>query len=185
MTSRLFGAFRASRAAIALLVLSFALAACEGVEVKEDAPPVDPRKYDRNSQPGDAGRNTVFGAGGLFSGGKKLPRESGSSGIGVNSFLWRASLDTVAFMPLSSADPFGGVIITDWYAPPETPNERFKMTVYILDRQLRADAIKVAVFRQRQSGGTWASAPVDRKTVTELENAILARARELRVAAGS
>ena len=74
----------------------------------------------------------------------------------MNAFLWRASLDTIAFMPLASADPFGGVIITDWYAPPETPDERFKVNIYILGRILRADGLKVSVFRQtRDAGGQW------------------------------
>ncbi len=105
----------------------------------------------------------------------------GSAGIGVNTFLWRASLDTVSFMPLSSADPFGGVIITDWYSPPEIPSERFKMTVYILDRQLRADGVKVSVFRQQlASGNRWVDSSVGLGTATELENAILTRARQLR-----
>ena len=105
----------------------------------------------------------------------------GNAGIGVNSFLWRASLDTVSFMPLSSADPFGGVIITDWYSPPETPSERFKMTVYILDRQLRADGLKVSVFRQQLAAGKqWIDSDVGASTATELENAILTRARQLR-----
>lgn len=104
--------------------------------------------------------------------------------VGVNSFLWRATLDTLTFMPLASADPFGGVVITDWYAPPETPNERFKVTVYVLDRRLRADAVKVAVFREVRPEGAsdWSAAPVDPRTALTLENAILTRARQLRIA---
>ncbi|MDY0243125.1 MAG: DUF3576 domain-containing protein, partial [Rhodospirillaceae bacterium] len=106
------------------------------------------------------------------------------AGIGVNAFLWRASLDTIGFMPLTSADPFGGVIITDWYQPPETPNERFKLSVFILDRTLRADGVRVSVFRQMRKGpGEWADAAVDKKTATDMENAILTRAREMRSAA--
>ena len=128
----------------------------------------------------------IFGEGGinLFGGGNRNREAQGGAGagIGVNAFLWRASLDTVAFMPLASADPFGGVIITDWYAPPEAPDERFKATVYILDRQLRADGIRVALFKQRRSGAEWVNAEVDTQLATELENRILARARELRVA---
>lgn len=104
----------------------------------------------------------------------------GEVGIGVNSFLWRASLDTLSFMPLSSVDPFGGVIITDWYANPDVANERFKMTVYILDRRLRADGVKVAVFRQVRNGSSWSDAPTNPETAIKLENAILTRARQLR-----
>lgn len=120
----------------------------------------------------------------------QLPRllggsESTSAGtapmIGVNSFLWRAALDTITFMPLASADPFGGIVITDWYATPESPSERFKVTVYILDERLRADGIKVAVFRQvRSTTGEWTDAPANPATATELENTILTRARQLR-----
>jgi hypothetical protein len=114
--------------------------------------------------------------------GRKSTEDTGGGGIGVNSYLWRASLDSIAFMPVASADPFGGVIITDWYSPPETPDERFKLNVYILGRQLRADGIKAAVFRQRRdSGGEWVDAAVEPKTATELENAILTRARQMRI----
>lgn len=111
--------------------------------------------------------------------------EGGGGGIAVNGYLWRASLDTMSFMPLTSADPFGGVIITDWYIPPETPAERFKVQIYILDRQLRADGLRVTVFRQVMGGdGRWADAAVRPETAAELENAILTRARQLRIDAG-
>jgi len=106
----------------------------------------------------------------------------GPSGVGVNSYLWRATLDTVSFIPLASADPFGGVIITDWYSPPDNPNERFKVNVFILGRELRADGVRASVFRQtKDAGGQWADAPVDQKTGTDLENAILTRARQMRL----
>jgi hypothetical protein len=85
-------------------------------------------------------------------------------------------------MPLASADPFGGVIITDWYSPPTTPNERIKVTVYILDQHLRADGIKIAVFRQTRSNEGWADSPVSSDTASKLEDSILTRARELRLA---
>lgn len=129
-------------------------------------------------------QESVFGDGGLFGSGKKLnDDEGGGSGIGVNSYLWRASLDTLSFMPLSSADPFGGVIITDWYTPAESPGERFKVTVYILDRRLRADGIRVSAFKQNlDSTNNWIPVELTPKTVTNLENAILRRARELRIA---
>ena len=119
-------------------------------------------------------------------GGLRIPSFGGGgsdevAGIGVNSYLWRASLDTVSFMPLSSADPFGGVIITDWYAPPETPGERFKVTVYILDRQLRADGVRVSVFKEQNSGAGWQNAAVGERVGRDLEDKILTRARELRI----
>ena len=103
-------------------------------------------------------------------------------GIGVNAYLWRASLDTLAFMPLASADPYGGVINTDWYSFPEKPDERFKVTVYILDTRLRADGLTVTVFRQMKGAdGQWAEAPTAGQTATDFENAILTRARQLRL----
>ncbi len=102
--------------------------------------------------------------------------------IGVNGYLWRATLDTLSFMPLASADPYGGVIITDWYNNPEKPDERFKCTVYILDARLRADGLNVAVFKQtRDAAGNWIDAPAASQTETDIENAILTRARQLRL----
>jgi hypothetical protein len=98
----------------------------------------------------------------------------------VNAYLWRGALDTLAFMPLASADPFGGVIITDWYEPPSSPGERFKATAYILGRQLRADGVRVSIFRQVQQGGRWVDAAVSPVTTSDIENKVLARARELR-----
>jgi hypothetical protein len=129
-------------------------------------------------------RDTIFGQGGILGGEKSLKDgEGGGGGIGVNSYLWRASLDTLSFMPLSSADPFGGVIITDWYTPVESPGERFKVTVYILDRRLRADGIRVSAFKQNlDSTNNWIPVELTPKTITNLENSILRRARELRIA---
>ena len=110
----------------------------------------------------------------------------GGTGLGVNAYLWRGALDTLSFMPLASADPFGGVIITDWYQPPAGGGERFKATAYILGRQLRADGVRVSVFRQVAKGGTWVDAPVSAGTASEIEDKVLARARDLRAqAAGS
>ena len=102
--------------------------------------------------------------------------------IGVNSYLWRASLDTLAFMPLASADPYGGVIVTDWYTNPEKPDERFKATVYILDTRLRADGLNVTIFKQvKDAGGGWTDTAATEQTATDIENAILTRARQLRL----
>lgn len=100
--------------------------------------------------------------------------------IGVNSYLWRAAVDTVSFAPLLQADPNSGVIITDWYANPRAPGERIKVTVSILDQDLRADAIRVAAARQVQQNGAWVDAPVTAATVQKLEDIILTRARDLR-----
>jgi len=112
-----------------------------------------------------------------------ISSSSGKVTLGVNSYLWHASLDTLRFMPLASADPFGGVIITDWYTAPQDTNERLKVTIYILDRRLRADGIKIAVFRQtKTAAGTWGDAATNPDTANKLEDAILTRARELRLA---
>ncbi len=100
--------------------------------------------------------------------------------IGVNAYLWRAALDTVAFAPLLQADSAGGVIVTDWYANPSNPNERVKLTVTILDQDLRADALRVAASRQVAEGGNWVEAPVQAATVQKLEDIILTKARDLR-----
>jgi hypothetical protein len=106
-----------------------------------------------------------------------------AAGIGVNSYLWRASLDTLHFMPLASADPWGGVIITDWFSSAEKPDERFKATVYILDTRLRADALNVTVFKQvKDASGGWVDSAVADQTATDIENSILTKARQLRLA---
>lgn len=114
-----------------------------------------------------------------FGGGGEAQAAAEEDGIGVNSLLWRAAHDTIGFMPLQSSDPFGGVIITDWYADPDVPNERFKATVYILDTRLRADALNVSIFRQVRTANGWSDAAVSPDTELQIENAILRRAREL------
>jgi hypothetical protein len=119
------------------------------------------------------------------SGTTTITSDSSRMTLGVNTYLWHATLDTLSFMPLASADPFGGVVITDWYSAPEKPDERMKLTIYILDRRLRADGIRIAAFRQTKgTDGAWADAQVNPDTATKLEDAILTRARELRLAAG-
>ena len=170
----------------AALGLALALGAC----AYADPDPEYPQDFGKGNRGGHAGglgnTSSIFGPGGLGLGGSDAPQpgQGGTgTGIGVNGFLWRASLDTMSFMPLASADPFGGVIITDWYTPPEAPKERFKVTVYILGRELRADGVRASVFRQMQDGaGAWVDADVEAKTNSELENAILVRARQLRIA---
>lgn len=154
-------------AAVAAVVLvAFAAGACGLTPdpVKEEKP-----------------RETIFGEGGLFGGDNKKGVSGDQGGvIGVNSYLWRAALDTITFMPVASADPFGGVIITDWHAPDASPNERFKMNIYILGRSLRADGVRVAVFRQLRDAAGWRDAPITPGANTKIEDAILMRARQIR-----
>lgn len=128
-------------------------------------------------------KQSILGEGGFnIFGGKDKNANDGSSGIGVNSFLWRATLDTVSFMPLASADPFGGVIITDWYSSEEKPNERFKVNAFILDKQLVSNGVKVKVFKQTETRSGWKDVAVTKETEIQMEDAILTRARQLRVA---
>ncbi len=100
--------------------------------------------------------------------------------IGVNSYLWRATLDSLSFMPLTQTDSNGGVILTDWYVNPQNPSERMKLNISILDQDLRADALRVGASRQVRNGGTWVDAPVKAATTQKLEQIILTKARDLR-----
>jgi alpha-beta hydrolase superfamily lysophospholipase len=114
---------------------------------------------------------------------KALPTQlapSRMTSIGVNAYLWRAAVDTLSFAPLITADSSGGVIVTDWYTNPNTPGERVKLTVSIIDQDLRADALRVAASRQVNQSGVWVDAPVAAATVQKLEDIILTRARDLR-----
>ena len=123
----------------------------------------------------------IFSAG--CSRNRQLPNTlapSRTTAIGVNAYLWRAAIDTLSFAPLITADSSGGVIVTDWYAQPATPTERVKLTVSILDQDLRADALRVAASRQVSQNGTWVDAPVSAATVQKLEDIILTRARDIR-----
>lgn len=167
--------------------VSASLAACSGAKTEYDYPVLVPGTDNRYAPSSQIKGGSMFGEDGfsLFGGGGKAGEGEGSAGIGVNALLWRASLDTINFMPVSSADPFGGVILTDWFSPAETPNERFKVNIYVLGRELRADGIKASVFRQRRgTAGDWIDAPVDPKTAIDVENSILTRARQIRQAAG-
>ena len=125
---------------------------------------------------------SIFGDTGIPLFNEDRQKNSGG-GIGVNVFLWRATLDTTSFLPLLSADPFGGVIITDWYLPVDAPDERFKLTIYILDTKLRADGLKISLFKQKKNKtGDWVNIDFDSELVTKLEDTILSRARELKIA---
>jgi len=160
----------------------FFISACSGIKSEAKYP----TGMDRNQleDPNDIYSEStgIFGKGGVFGLRDDKKDGGGSSGIGVNSYLWRATLDTISFMPLASADPFGGVIITDWYVAPGTPNERIKLNVFILDKQLRSDAVQVKVFKQAKKGGNWVDATAAANTGRAIEDAILTRARQMRVA---
>jgi hypothetical protein len=138
--------------------------------------------YQGQGSPTDPTLTRVGGDEGLFGflNGKNRQDSGGAAGIGVNAFLWRGALDTLSFLPLSSADPFGGVIITDWYSPSDAPGERFKCTAYILGRELRSDGLRISVFRQVNQGGRWVDAPVSQVVQADIENKVLDRARRLR-----
>lgn len=162
------------------LLLLLTLAACQGVKVENDDSDLTRREEKRDRHIGK-----LFGEDNLHFGDSSRPQgDQPGSSIGVNTYLWRASLDTISFMPLKSADPFGGVILSDWYAAPNTPDERIKVDIRILDRQLRVDALKVSVFRQKYEGGRWQDLPVSASTAHQLENTILTRAREMKTGAG-
>ena len=165
-----------------LLVGLVALSACGDATPK---PVADNEYNDYRNKGADKGK--LGGDQGLVFGIGKGNNRSANDGaaLGVNAYLWRGALDTLAFMPLASADPFGGVIITDWYQPPSAAGERFKATAYILGRQLRADGVRVAIFRQVQQNGQWVDAAVSQTTTGEIENKVLARARELRAQTAS
>ncbi len=179
----------------ALLVAFLGLTACgssENMDVRAEYPSDHPGGVYPNRPGGDFLEESLLGGDGivLFGGpdydAARAAAAGGGAGIGVNAYLWRASLDTLSFMPLTSADPFGGVIITDWYTPPETPGERFKASAFILGRTLRADGVRVSVFRQiADNGGNWRDASIGETVSSDLEDTILTRARQLRIRAAA
>lgn len=165
-----------------LLVGTVALSACGSDQLQTEA------KYPTGADRSATGANniydkpeSIFGSDGLGIFGSKKKAED-ETGIGVNSHLWRASLDTVSFMPLASADPFGGVILTDWYSTAENPNERYKLNVFVLGKQLRSDGVRVRVFKQNAVDGIWVDNTVTDDMARTLEDTILTRARQLRIA---
>lgn len=163
---------------IFLCLAVLTLSACSDAKMEPAGAPKDRDDTLKES------RGKITGEGGwqIF-GGKDKDTSSGGT-IGVNSYLWRATLDTISFMPLVSADPFGGTIITDWYEDPKTQGERFKVNALILDKTLRADGVRIQLFKQKLTKGTWRDQAVDDKLARALEDTILTRARELKVAAG-
>jgi hypothetical protein len=186
MGTRVAAVHRNGRGGVVLAV-ALAVTGCGGNAAPEGGSREAVSKAPWESPPSSGTMAT--GSGSLFNfnlgGGGGSGRGGDAQGLGVNAYLWRGALETLKFMPLASADPFGGVIITDWYQSTSAPGERFKVTAYILGRQLRADAIHVSVFRQVLQDGQWVNAPVAAGTGPELENKVLAAARELRAQSAS
>lgn len=161
-----------------LLLMPFIFIACsKDPNLKQAETPVTSEEARKQSYGKLFGEDVV-----LFGGDPSAQEKLGSGAITVNSYLWRAALDTVSFMPLQSADPFGGVVITDWYSPPETPSNRYKITIYILDTQLRANGIRASIFKEKKNkSGSWSTVKVADESVRKIEDAILTRARQLRI----
>lgn len=162
-----------------LLIASalFVLSACSGADIQKAETPLETKEQRRLQ------RGKLTGDDGLVLAGGEKKDDSGSAGaIGVNIYLWRATLDTLSFMPITSADPFGGTVLTDWYEDPKTPGERFKVNAVILDKALRADGVKITVFKQKIDGKAWRDQKVGDTLARSLEDTILTRARQLRIA---
>lgn len=175
-----------ARAVLAGLVV-LGLAGCDGgsYAAKPDDAPASGPVRERQAKPSD----TIFGEGGLSLGniGKASGvfggNDAGQGQLPVNKYLWQASLDTLSFLPLASTDPFTGVIATDWGSTPQAPGERFKVTAYMVKPDLAASSLKVAVYREsRNEAGLWVPSAVNPDTATKLEDAILTRARQIRIA---
>lgn len=170
-----------STATTVVVILALGGMALAGCASKKGPPPVSAPKSTaavEDSEKDDPNWLRLFG--------RKAPKAATDNplAIGVNAYLWRASLDVLNFMPLASADPYGGLIVTDWYVNPEKTDERFKVNVYILDTRLRADGVNVSVNRQvKGADGAWVNAPTSAQTESAMEDAILARARGLRIGA--
>lgn len=152
------------------------LAGCAGAKPLEKLP--EGREQVRKENFGQ-----LFGSEALVFG-KSNPSyslEGGAMGMSANPYIWRAALETVSFMPLASADSVGGVIVTDWYSSATSKSERLKLTIYITDRQLRADAIKVTIHKEALRDGAWVAATSDPATARQLEDIILSKARDLKI----
>ena len=106
--------------------------------------------------------------------------QNSSVGLPINALLWRASLDVLSTIPLDDVDTFGGTIVTEWYQLNETSDERIKMTAFVLDRELRADGIRVVVYVQKRVGNSWQDNGTDNEMSKKMEELILTRAREIR-----
>ena len=158
------------------------LACCSNIEIGEPPPPaLDPAEKEmaKYKVKREEGKSLVSGLlDNVLPGGNQ-----GSAGIGVNTYLWRATLETLSFMPLSSADPFGGVIVTDWYSKTEAPNEKYKIVAYIIGTQLRVDALKINVFKKiKNENGDWIDQESHSEMSLNIEDSILTKAKQYRMA---
>ena len=186
-TSRFTSQLMGLRRLLLTLSLTAALAACGGLSVEPDYPETE------NTATEESG--SIFD---FFTFGKKdttseaapaaqaAPQTAAQTaapirGLSVNAVLWQASLETLSFMPLASADPVGGVIITDWYHDPAATNERVKVNLIISGLELRADALRVNLFRETLRGGKWVATASSSRAARQLENIVLTRARDLAV----
>ena len=164
--------------------LLFSMSACSGIKSEAKYPTGADRSLSKDSNDIYSKQESIFGEGGItgiFGEKKKETASSDGAFLGVNSYLWRASLDTISFLPLVSADPFGGVIITDWYRAPES-EERYKLNVFVTEPELTANALKVSIFKQQKRGSEWVDMPVTAADNIRVEDAILTRARQMKVA---
>jgi hypothetical protein len=160
-----------------VMLSTLVLSGCSWTQPNPTAPGIIPQG------PGDPSFSRIGGpdSGVIFTfPADRSAAEAGGYGVGVNAFLWRGALETLATLPLISADPYGGVIITDWYSPPNSTGQRFKDTVFITGRELRGDAVRVNVFHQVNQSGRWVDAPISPELQTGIQNRVLDRARVLR-----
>lgn len=183
----------AGRLAAIALIASLGLAACgpsntkfpvSGGEAKNSGDPYKTVKEARGGIFQEGGIAAEFSPAALFGGDKEAQPAAApaTDGIRINGYLWGASLDTVSFMPLKVVDPVAGLIVTDWYTPPDKSAERFRLNVFILSGQLRDDGVRVAVFRQLRDDGKWRDVEPIPGAASELERLIVRRAKDLQVA---
>lgn len=167
----------------AVLICALALAGCSALGGGEKEFPSGEARATVQKRQANGSILDIFGGGGSDSG-VLFGSNRGGEGLAgsVNRHLWMASLETLAFLPIASTDPFTGVIATDWGSTAEKPGERFKVTAYVTDVALDPRALRVAVFREvLDDKGAWIAAPVAEDTPRKIEDSILVRARQLRL----
>ena len=123
--------------------IAFFLNSCGPLKYK----PVDARKVSPNADD-RVKKNIEEGKGFRLMGGKK----GGTFDFASSNYLWRATLDTIDFMPLVSANYSGGIVITDWYSENNNKNESIKISVRFLSNEIRSDALDIKVFLKECDG---------------------------------